>query len=43
MDSGLHDIVQLMYSGGVPTLSILNGNSYDKANRAHFLIQAAIV
>ena len=42
-DSGLHDMVQLIYPGEVATDSILNGNSYDKAIRAHSLIDAAIV
>ena len=42
-DSGLHDIIQLIYPGAVTADSILNRNSYDKAIRAHFLIDAAIV
>ena len=42
-DSGLHDVVQLIYPGQLVADSILNGTSYDKAIRAHFLIDAALV
>ena len=42
-DSGLRNIIQLIYPGNISADSILNGNSYDKAIRAHFLIDAAIV
>ena len=42
-DRGLHDIIQLIYPGDISADSILCGNSYDKAIRAHFLIDAAIV
>ena len=41
-DSGLHDIIKLIYEGELAADSILNGNSYDKAIRAHFLIDAVI-
>ena len=30
-DSGLHDIIKLIYEGEVAADSILNSNSYDKA------------
>ena len=42
-DSGLHELVQLIYPGPTVADSILNGGSYDKAIRSHFLIDAAIV
>ena len=42
-DSGLHDIIELKYEGELAADSILNDNSYDKAIRAHFLIDAAIL
>ena len=42
-DSGLHEIIELIYPGQVVAESILNGNSYDKAIRAHLSIDAAIV
>ena len=42
-DSGLHDIIKFIYEGQLAPESILNGNSYDKAIRAHFLINAAIL
>ena len=42
-DSGLHDIIKLIYVGELTADSILNGNSYDKANRMHFLIDATIL
>ena len=42
-DSGLHDIIKLIYVGELVADSILNGNSYDKAIRAHFLIDATIL
>ena len=42
-DSGLHELVQLIYPGSTVADSILNGGSYDKAIRSHFLIDAAIV
>ena len=42
-DSGFHDIIKLIYEGELAADSILNGNSYDKAIRAHFLIDAAIL
>ena len=42
-DSGLHDIMKLIYEGKLAADSILNGNNYDKATRAHFLIDAAIL
>ena len=42
-DSGLRDIVQLIYPGEIAADSILNRNSYDKAIRAHFLIHVAII
>ena len=41
--SGLHDIIKLIYEGELAADSVLNGNSYDKAIRAHFLIDAAIL
>ena len=42
-DSGLHDIIKLIYEGELAADSILNGNSYDKAIRVHFLMDAAIL
>ena len=42
-DSGLHGIKKLIYEGELAADSILNGNSYDKAIRVHFLIDAAIL
>ena len=42
-DSGLRNIVQLIYSGNIAVDNIFNGNSYGKAIRAHFLIDAAII
>ena len=42
-DSGLHELVQLIYPGSTVADSILNGGSYDKAIRSHFLIDAAII
>ena len=42
-DSGLRDIIVLIYPGEIAADSILNGNSYDKAIKAHFLIDAAII
>ena len=36
-DSELHDIIKLIYEGELAADSILNGNSYDKAIRAHIL------
>ena len=42
-DSGLRDIVQLIYPGETAADRILNGSSYDKAIRAHFFIDAAII
>ena len=42
-DSGLHDIIKLIYEGELAVDSILNGNSYDNVIRVHFLIDAAIL
>ena len=42
-DSGLHDIIKLIYEGELVADSILNGNSYDKAICAHFLVDAVIL
>ena len=42
-DSRLHDIIKFIYEGQQAADSILNGNSYDKAIRAHFLIDAALL
>ena len=42
-DKGLHDIIKLIYEGELAADSILNGNSYDKAIREYFLIDAAIL
>ena len=42
-DSGLHDIIKLIYEGELAAESILNGKSYNKVIRAHFLIDAAIL
>ena len=42
-DSGLHDMIQLIYPGELTADSILSGNSFDKAIRAHLLIDAAIL
>ena len=41
-DSGLHDITKLIYEGELAADSILSDNSYDKAFRVYFLIDAAI-
>ena len=38
-DSGLHDIIKLIYEGELVVDSILDGNSYDKAICVHFLMQ----
>ena len=35
--------MKLIYEGKLAADSILNGNNYDKATRAHFLIDAAIL
>ena len=40
---GLRDIVQLVYPGEIAVDSILNGKRYDKAIKAHFLIDTAII
>ena len=42
-DSGLYDIIKLIYEGELAADSILNSNSFDKAIRAYFLIDAAIL
>ena len=43
-DSRLRDgIIKLMHDSKLVADSIFNGNSYDKAIRAHFLIDAAIL
>ena len=42
-DSGLHDIIKLIYEGELAADSIFNYNSYDKAIRVHFLTDAAIL
>ena len=42
-DCGLRNIVQLIYTGEIADDGILNGNSYDKTIRAHFLIEADIM
>ena len=42
-DSGLCDILQLIYPGEIAADSILSGSSYGKAIRAHFLIDAATI
>ena len=41
-DSGLHDITKLIYEGELAADSILSDNSYDKAFRVYFLIDATI-
>ena len=43
VDIGPRDIVQLVYPGEIAADSILNEKSYDKAIRAHFLIDTAII
>ena len=43
VDSGLHDIIKLIYKDELAADSILNDNSYDKAILPHFLIDAAIL
>ena len=42
-DSGLHNMIKLIYVGELAADIILNGNSYDKAIREYFLIDAAIL
>lgn len=41
-DSGLLELIQLIYPGSTTANHILNGGSFDKAIRAHLLIDAAI-
>lgn len=41
-DSGLLEIIQLIYPGSTTASHILDGGCFDKAIRAHFLIDAAI-
>ena len=43
VESKLHDIIKLIYEGELAADRILSGNSYDKAIRTHFLIDAAIL
>ncbi len=40
-DSGLLDVIQLIYPGSMTASHIMNGGCFDKAIRAHFLIDAA--
>ena len=42
-DSGLYDIIKLIYEGELAADNILNSNSFDKAIRAYFLIDAVIL
>ena len=42
-DSGLSEIVQLIYPGSVTAGHVLAWGCYDKAIRVHFLIDAAIL
>ena len=42
-DSGLHDIIKLIYDGELAADNILDGNNYDKAIQVHFLMDAAIL
>ncbi|KAJ8385109.1 hypothetical protein AAFF_G00192500 [Aldrovandia affinis] len=41
-DSGLLELIQLIYPGSKTANHILNGGCFDKAIRAHLLIDAAI-
>ena len=41
-DSGLLELIQLIYPGSTTANNILNGGCFDKAIRAHLLIDAAI-
>ena len=41
-DSGLLELIQLIYPGFIAASHILNGGRFDKAIRAHLLIDAAI-
>ena len=41
-DSGLLELIQLMYPGSTTASHILDGGCFDKAIRAHLLIDAAI-
>lgn len=41
-DSGLLELIQLIYPGSTTAYHILNGGCFDKAIRAHLLIDAAI-
>ena len=41
-DSGLLDVIQLVYLGSTTANHIMDGGGFDKAIRAHLLIDAAI-
>jgi len=41
-DSGLLELIQVMYPGSTTASHILDGGCFDKAIRAHLLIDAAI-
>ena len=41
-DSGLAEVIQLVYPGSVVAGHIMAGGCYDKAIRVHFIIDAAI-
>jgi len=41
-DSGLLEVIQLIYPGSTPANHIMDGGCFDKAIRAHLLIDAAI-
>ena len=41
-DSGLLEVIQLIYPGSTTASHILDGGCFDKAIRAHLLIDAAI-
>ena len=41
-DSGLLELIQLIYPGSTAAQHILNGGCFDKAIHAHLLIDAAI-
>ena len=41
-DSGLQEVIQLIYTGSTTANHIMSGGCFDKAIRAHLLIDAAI-
>lgn len=42
-DSGLHELIRLVYAGSTTAEHIMQGGCYDKAIRSHLLIDAALV